>query len=87
MSNTAVEAKSSVLLEEYVDKSERIECVGFCHNGPIDDSAKAIKYAADHDPDAAAEFLFISSCCDNQLPLCAKKVDAILLSIILGSKL
>ena len=57
---------------------ERIECSGVYHNGPSDGSKMAIKYAAQHDPEAPAEYLLICPCCDAQSPYCAKKINAIL---------
>jgi hypothetical protein len=66
-----------VLTEEDTSAVDRIECVGICHNGPIDDSPKAIRYAAEHDPGAPAAFLLICPGCDAQLALCAKKIDAL----------
>lgn len=57
---------------------ERIECSGLYHNGPFDGSKRAIKYAAQHDPEAPAEYLLICPCCDAQSPYCAKKINAIL---------
>ena len=70
---------------EQTEEGKRIECVGICHKGPIDDSPKAIRYAKEHDPEAPAAFLFICTGCDTQLPLCAKKVDALLEAGILES--
>lgn len=64
--------------EEMTENVERIECAGICHNGPIDDSPKMIRYAAQHDPEAPAEYLLICPCCDAQTPYCAKKISAIL---------
>ena len=69
---------TAVLAEVRTEPTERIECIGICHNGPIDDSPKALRYAADHDPEAPAAFLFICSSCDSQWPLCEKKVDSLL---------
>ena len=69
---------TTVLPDELAESAERIECIGKCHNGPIDDSPKALRYAADHDPEAPAAFLVICPNCDCQLPLCEKKVDALL---------
>jgi hypothetical protein len=66
-----------VLTDEITSTSDRIECEGICHNGPFDDSPKALRYAADHDPEAPAAFLLIFPCCDAQMALCAKKVDAL----------
>lgn len=64
---------------------ERIECVGICHNGPIDGSARAIRNAAEHDPQAPAAFLLVCPGCDRQLALCEKKVDSLLESSLLGN--
>jgi hypothetical protein len=80
----ALVAPEVSILEQF-SMGERIECAGICHNGPIDDSPKAIRYAKDHDPEAPAAFLFICIGCDTQLPLCAKKVDSMLESGLLGS--
>jgi hypothetical protein len=77
--------ESAVLTAESTSVADRIECIGICHSGPIDDSPKALRYAADHDPEAPAAFLMICTGCDNQLALCAKKVDALLESSLLGS--
>lgn len=44
-----------------------------------------MRYAAEHDPEAPAAFLFICTGCDTQLALCEKKVDALLTSGLLGS--
>jgi hypothetical protein len=74
-----------VLTDEITSAVERIECIGICHNGPIDDSPKALRYAADHDPEAQAAFLVVCTGCDNQLALCAKKVDALLEWFLIGS--
>lgn len=63
---------------EETESVERIECSGICHNGPIDDSPKMIRYAAQHDPEAPAEFLLVCPCCDAQSTYCAKKISAIL---------
>jgi hypothetical protein len=70
--------RTAELPDEQAEAAERIECIGKCHNGPIDDSPKALRYAADHDPEAPAAFLVICPNCDCQLPLCEKKVDALL---------
>lgn len=76
---------TAVLPDELTEPAERIECIGKCHNGPIDASPKALRYAADHDPEAPAAFLVICPNCDCQLPLCEKKVDALLESSLLRS--
>jgi hypothetical protein len=68
---------AEVLTKEDTSTVDRIECVGICHNGPIDDSPKALRYAADHDPEAPAAFLLVCPGCDTQLALCAKKIDAL----------
>lgn len=39
-----------VLTLESASPAERIECVGLNHNGPVDDSPKALREAARHDP-------------------------------------
>lgn len=69
---------TEVLTLENTTLTERINCIGICHNGPVDDSPKALRYAADHDPEAPAAFLMVCTGCDSQWPLCAKKVDAML---------
>lgn len=69
---------AAVEVEVRTEPAERIECIGICHNGPIDDSPKAKRYAADHDPEAPAAFLLVCPGCDSQWPLCEKKVDALL---------
>ena len=74
-----------VLTHESTSAAERIGCIGICHNGPIDEAPRALRYAAHHDPDASAAFLMICTGCDNQLSLCAKKVDSLLESSLLGS--
>lgn len=71
-------------LLEKVSMGERIECVGICHKGPIDESPRAIRYAKEHDPEAPAAFLLICTGCDAQLALCAKKVDSLLELEMLG---
>jgi hypothetical protein len=76
---------TAVLTEERTGSVERIECVGICHKGPIDDSPKAIRNAAEHDPEAPAAFLLVCTGCDRQLPLCAKKVDALLEASLIKS--
>lgn len=73
------------LPDELTEPAERIECIGICHNGPIDDSPKALRYAAVHDPEAPAAFLLICPGCDRQLPLCEKKVDSLLECALIGS--
>lgn len=75
----------AAIADERTRPAERIECVGLCHKGPIDDSPKALRYAAQHDPDAPAAFLLICPECDSQLPLCAKKVDSLLEWALIGS--
>lgn len=69
---------TAVRTEEAPQIIERIECIGKCHKGPIDNSPKAIRYAADHDPVAPAAFLLVCPGCDTQWALCEKKVDALL---------
>lgn len=69
---------TDVHADESTENVERIECSGMYHNGPSDDSKRAIKYAAQHDPEAPAEYLLICPCCDAQSPYCAKKINAIL---------
>lgn len=64
--------------DEMTENVERIECSGMYHNGPSDGSKRAIRYAAQHDPEAPAEYLLICPCCDTQSPYCAKKISAIL---------
>lgn len=76
---------TEVQVVESVEVVERIECAGLCHNGPIDDSPKALKYAAHHDSEAPAAFLLVMPCCDHQLPLCEKKVDSLLEWGLLGN--
>lgn len=65
-----------VITEVLSEPAERIECSGKCHKGPIDDSPKALRYAAHHDPEAPAAFLLVCPGCDTQWPLCAKKVQS-----------
>jgi hypothetical protein len=76
---------TAVLPEESTVVGERIECAGICHNGPIDDSPKALRYAAVHDPEAPAAYLFVFPCCNHQLPLCENKVDSLLEWGMLGN--
>lgn len=63
---------------ELTGPAERIECIGLCHNGPIDASPKALRAAAQHNPEAPAAFLLVCPGCDSQWALCAKKVDRLL---------
>lgn len=65
-------------VEEKTQEAERVECIGMYHNGPFDGTKRAIKYAAQHEPEAPAEYLLICPCCDAQSPYCAKKINAIL---------
>jgi hypothetical protein len=67
-----------VITVEDTRTTDRIECISPNHRGPVDDSPKARREAARHDPDAPAAFLLICPCCDRQSPLCEKNIDAIL---------
>lgn len=84
--DTIAEIISTALTQKSTSSAEKLECQGICHNGPIDNSSKAFKYAADHGPFASAEFLCIYPCCDNRIFLCARKVNALKLSQALGAK-
>jgi hypothetical protein len=74
-----------VLTVEDTSTSDRIECVGRCHSGPVDDSPRARREAARHDPDAPAAFLLVCPCCDRQSPLCGRNIDAILEWALIGT--
>lgn len=74
-----------VLTLENASPAERIECVGLNHNGPVDDSPKARREAARHDPEAPAAFLLVCPCCDRQSTLCEKNIDAILEWALIGT--
>lgn len=74
-----------VLTIEDTSTIDRIECSGSCHKGPVDDSPKARREAACHDPEAPAAFLIVCPCCDRQSAACMKKVDSILEWGLLGT--
>lgn len=59
-------------------RGARIECGEACHRGPVDGSPRAARKAAEHDPGAPAAFLLVCPVCDRQVPLCAKKADALM---------